>query len=94
MSNNSICLRDRSLSGAIPPAKSGSGINGNEGVLCIPQSFSITGVLPSDCLLSHPGHSWVAYSSADMQFMSSSVTTGCVVCFFVLKSISEGRTDS
>ena len=27
--------------------------NGNEGVLCIPQSSSITGTSPSDCLMSY-----------------------------------------
>ena len=30
--------------------------NGNEGVLHIPQSPSITGTSPSDCLMSYPGH--------------------------------------
>ena len=29
----------------------------NEGVLRIPQSSSKTGTLPSDCLVSYPGHS-------------------------------------
>ena len=37
--------------------QSGPGSNGNEGVLCIPQSSSIIGTLPSDCLVSYPGHS-------------------------------------
>ena len=31
--------------------------NGNEGVLRIPQSSSITGTSPLDCLVSYPGHS-------------------------------------
>ena len=31
--------------------------DGNEGVLCIPQSSSITGTSPSDCLVSYAGHS-------------------------------------
>ena len=31
--------------------------NGNEGVLCLPQSSSITGTSPSDCLMSYSGHS-------------------------------------
>ena len=31
-------------------------LDGNEGVLSIPQSSSITGALPSDCLVSYPGH--------------------------------------
>ena len=28
-----------------------------KGVLCIPESFCITGATPSDCLVSYPGHS-------------------------------------
>ena len=52
---------DRALSGATIPSQSGSGSNGNEGVLCIFQSPSITVTSPSDCLVSYPGHSlgWV-----------------------------------
>ena len=33
---------------------SGPGSNGNEGVPCIPQSSSITGTSPLDCLVSYP----------------------------------------
>ena len=44
------------LSGASTPGQSGPGRNGNEGVLHIPQSSSITGTSPSDCLVSYPGH--------------------------------------
>ena len=33
------------------------GANGNEGVLRIPQSSSIAGTSPSDCLVSYPGYS-------------------------------------
>ena len=36
--------------------QSGSGSDGNKGVLLIPYSFSITGASASDCLLSDPGH--------------------------------------
>ena len=36
---------------------SGPGSDGNEGVLRIPQSSSITGTSPSDCSVSYPGHS-------------------------------------
>ncbi len=32
------------------------GSDGNEGVLRIPQSSSIAGTSPSDCLVSYPGH--------------------------------------
>ena len=45
------------LSGATIPGQSGPGSNGNEGLLFIPQSFSITGTSPIDCLVSYPGHS-------------------------------------
>ena len=31
-------------------------INGNKVVFCIPQSSSITGASPSDCLVSYTGH--------------------------------------
>ena len=45
------------LSGATTPGQSGLGSNGNEGVLCVPQSSIITGTSPLDCLVSYPGHS-------------------------------------
>ena len=48
---------DRALSGATIPGQSGPGSNGNEAVLRIPQSSSITGTSPSDCLMSYTGHS-------------------------------------
>ena len=50
-SNCSIWPIDRILSG-----KSGPGSDGNERVLCIPQSSSITGASPSDCFVSYLGH--------------------------------------
>ena len=49
---------DKALSGATTPGQSGPGSNGNEGVFRIPQSPSITGTLPSDCLVSYRGHSF------------------------------------
>ena len=42
---------------ATTSGQSGPGSNGNEGVLCIHQSSSITGTLPSDCLESYLGYS-------------------------------------
>ena len=45
------------LSGATTPGQSGPVSDGNKGVLRIPQSSSITGTSPSDCLMSSPGHS-------------------------------------
>ena len=49
---------DKALPGATIPSQSGLGSNGNEGVLRIPQTPSITGTSPSDCLVSYPGHLW------------------------------------
>ena len=43
---------DRTLSGVTLPSQSGPGSNGIEGVIHIPQNLSITGVSPSDCLVS------------------------------------------
>ena len=37
------------LSGAAIPDQSGPGSDGNKGLLCIPQTYSITGASPSDC---------------------------------------------
>ena len=46
-----------SILGATSQSQSAPGSDGNEGVLCIPQSSSITGTSPLDCLVSYPGHS-------------------------------------
>ena len=59
MSNNFICPIDKIISGAITPGQSVPGSDGNEGVLRIPQSSSITGASPSDCLVSCPGDTLV-----------------------------------
>ena len=48
---------DRTLSGATIPDLNETGSNGNEWVFYIPQSSSITGTSPSDCLVSYLGHS-------------------------------------
>ena len=53
---SSIWPIDRTLSGATIPGQSGPGSNGNEGVLRILQSSSITGISQSDCLVSYTGH--------------------------------------
>ena len=51
------------------------GSDGNEGVLCIPQSSSITGASSSDCSVSYPGHSLgKSYPSAEMQSMYSTAS--------------------
>ena len=54
---SSIWARDRILSGATTLGQSGPKSDGNEGVLCIPQSSSITGTSTLDCLVSYQGHS-------------------------------------
>ena len=69
MTNSSIRHIDWTLSGATTPSQSEPGTDGNEGVFRVPQSSSITGASPSDCLMSYPGHSLggEAYPSAEMQ---------------------------
>ena len=47
---------DRALSGVTTPGLIGLVSDGNERVLCIPQSSSITGTSPSDCLVSYLVH--------------------------------------
>ena len=57
MQFSSILPTDRTLSGAATLGQSGPGRDANDGVLHIPQSSSITGTSPSDCLVSNTGHS-------------------------------------
>ena len=78
---SSMWLTDRTLSGALTPSESGPGSNGNEEMFCIPQSSSITGTSPLDCLVSYPGH-WLreSYPSAEVQFYSPS-RLGCRALF-------------
>ena len=61
MQFSSIWPLDRTLSGATIPGQSGPESNGNEGVLRILQSSSITGTSPSDCLVSYLGQLLVGY---------------------------------
>ena len=49
------------LLGATTSGHGGRGSDSTEGVLHIPQSYSITGASPSDCLVSYPGHSLVGF---------------------------------
>ena len=55
---------DKTLSSATTPGQSGSGRNGNEGVLHIPLESNITGISPSDYLVSYPGDSSGFFSFA------------------------------
>ena len=60
------------LSGATTPGQSGPGSDGNKGVLRIPQSYTITGALWSDFLVSYLGHSLgESYFSAETQSVYS-----------------------
>ena len=59
----SIWSIDRTRSGATTPGQCGPGIDGNEGILRIPQSSSIPRASPSECFLS--------YSTAEMQSVYS-----------------------
>ena len=54
MSNSPIGPIGRTLSGATTSGPSGTGGNGNEGLLCIPQIFK-AGALPWNCLISYSG---------------------------------------
>ena len=72
MSNSSIWPIDRTLSDGTTPGHCGPRSYGNEEVLCLPQSSSITEASPSNCLVSYPGHSLgKSYPSTDMQWVYS-----------------------
>ena len=77
---SSIQPIDRALSGATTPGQSGPESDGNEGVLRIPQSSSIAGTSPSDCLMSYPGHSLGggSYPSAEKQSVYSTAPADLV----------------
>ena len=63
---------NRTLSGVTTPDQNGPESNANKGVLCIPQSSSITGTSPSDCLVSYARHKLgKSYPSAEMQLVYS-----------------------
>ena len=64
---------DRTLSGPTTTVQSGPGSDSNEGVLCIPQSSSITETSPLDCLGLYPGHllGRLSYLSAEKQSVYS-----------------------
>ena len=60
------------LSEATTLGQSGPRSDGNEEVLHISQTSSITGTLRSDCLVSYPGHSLAeSYPSAEVQSVYS-----------------------
>ena len=57
----------------LPLRVSGPGSDGNKGVLSIPQSSSIAGISPSDCLVSYQDTRWEggSYPSAEKQSVYS-----------------------
>ena len=87
MQFTSIWPMDRALSGSTTLGQSGPGSNSNEGVLCIPQSPSITGTSPSDCLGSYPGHllgAGESYPSAEVQSVYSTSPADCAIWLRVI----------
>ena len=73
------------LSGATTSGQSGPGSDGNEGVLCIPQSSGITETSASDGLVSYPGHSLGggSYPSAEKQSVYSVAPANWAMEYFV-----------
>ena len=62
------------LSGTTIPGQCGPGSDGNEGLLRIPQSSSITRTSRLNCLVSYPGHlfgGWGSYPTAEAQLVYS-----------------------
>ncbi len=80
------------LSGATTPGQSGPGSDGNKEVLLIPQSFSITGISPSDCSVLYPGHSLRggAYPSADVQSVYSTAPANWAIILFISLEFGGG----
>ena len=73
---------DRTLLDATTLSQNGPGSHDNKEVLCIPQSSSITGTSPSDCLMSYPGHTLGEfYPSAEKQSVySTALNDWEIVC--------------
>ena len=67
------------LSGATTLGQSGPGSDDNEGVLYIPQCFSITGAIPSDCLVLYPRHSLWGVGLTHLQRCSQCI----LLCIFI-----------
>ena len=73
---NSIWRINRTRSCVTTPGQSGPWSNGNEEILCIPQSSCISGISPSNCFVLYPGHSLgESYPSAEMQSVYSTAPT-------------------
>ena len=86
----SIWPLDRTLPAATTPSQGGPGSNGNEGVLRIHQSSSITRTSPSDCLVLYPGH-WLgggSFPSAEMQSVYSTAPANWAINWTVSDILS------
>ena len=83
MSNSFIWPIDSTLSRATIMDQSESRNDSDEDLLRIPQSSSITGDSPSDCLVSYQGHSLSEefYFSAEMQSVYSTFPTDWVFSY-------------
>ena len=99
MQFSSIWPIDRTLSGATTPVQSWPGSDGNEGVLCIPQSSNFTGTSPSACLVSYLGHSLLvvvggSYPSAEKQLVYSTAPADWAMYIYNRKSIDPANNDN
>ena len=66
--------------GSTYPRQSGPASNGNERILCISQSSSITEVSPSDCLVSYPGHSSHPFAEIQSVYSTAPVDWASFYC--------------
>ena len=91
---SSIWPIDRTLSDATTPGQCRPGNIGNEGVLHIPQSSSITGTSPSDCLVSYIQDTHCgcgSYPSAEKQSVYSTAPADWAIHFFKTFSLALGE---
>ena len=71
---------ERALSGATTSSQNGPGSDGKKEVLHIPQSTSISGTSPTDCLVSCTGYSLGgSYPSAEVQSVYSTAPADWVI---------------
>ena len=83
---------DRTLSGATTPSQSGPGSDGNGRVLCIPQSSSITGTLPSDCLITYLGPSLMeSYPSGEKESVYFTAPADWAILCWIYSSLNYAQ---
>ena len=89
---SSIWPIDITVSGSTTMGQSGHGSDGNEEVLCISLSSSITGTSPSDCLVSYLGHSLrgggltLCKEAVSVFDSSSQLANGNEICLEMIQS--------